>query len=172
MGGEEAISFPLAADIAAIVPFDSLDTAFVMWRDFVESPDELYRDTHCWVFTPASCELVLTDLRFLGLTALEIVELTATKGHEFYVHLKKASDPAGDRGRQDREQFYADRRGLLLRVSREGSPPSVTGGQLQRIIEEQRRQLAELEGRIAREGVAAPFRRLARIGRRLLGRWI
>ncbi|MCX5864976.1 MAG: methyltransferase domain-containing protein [Deltaproteobacteria bacterium] len=174
MNGEEAISFPLAEDMSSILPFDSLHTAFAMWQDFVGNPDELYRDTHCWVFTPASCELILADLRFLGLIAFEIVDVTATSGNEFYVHLQKASGLANDWGRQDQAQFYTDRRDLIRRAYSEASFPPATGKQLQQTIAEQWRRIAELEGRVSlmdpllhNGTVATPVRVLMRMVYRL-----
>lgn len=72
-----------------------------------------YRDTHCNVFFPESLELMLRDLRHLGLIELEVIEVSPTRGLEFFVHLRKPRTP------QDIPDtaFYARRKELLIAVS-------------------------------------------------------
>lgn len=48
-----------------------------------------YLDIHHYVFTPASFELLISDLRNLGLLDLEIVHKYPTLGNEFLVTLQK-----------------------------------------------------------------------------------
>lgn len=48
-----------------------------------------YRDIHHYVFTPASFELLIADLRMLGLLNMEIIEKMETKGNEFLITMKK-----------------------------------------------------------------------------------
>lgn len=48
-----------------------------------------YRDIHHYVFTPSSFELLISDLRMLGLLDMEIVEKYETRGNEFLVTMKK-----------------------------------------------------------------------------------
>lgn len=66
-----------------------------------------YVDTHCNVFFPASLELMLLDLRTLGLIGLEIVEITKTRSMEFYVHLRKGNPALAD-------HVYAEKRQSLM----------------------------------------------------------
>ena len=73
-----------------------------------------YRDVHCSVFFPELLELLLCDLRYMGLIDLELVEITKTKGLEFFVHLRKA----GGMPVCDEDEFYARRDILLMKVSR------------------------------------------------------
>ena len=82
--------------------------AYATWRDWIDRGDDQYHDVHCWTFTPASLELMLTELALLGLLNLDIVEVTAPSGFEFYVHLRKPlADPPDRTG-------LAERRRLLL----------------------------------------------------------
>ena len=43
---------------------------------------------HCWRFTPASFNLILTELRLLDLVELEVACWFPTEGCEFYVTLR------------------------------------------------------------------------------------
>ena len=81
-----------------------------------QADDTTYRDTHCWAFTPESCALILHDLRYLGLLALDVADVSATHGNEFYVHLRKPERPATI----DDRAFY-DARARYLRAGRPGS---------------------------------------------------
>lgn len=72
-----------------------------------------YRDAHCSVFFPESLELLLSDLRRLGMIDLELVEITRTHGLEFFVHLRNSPGP----GDVDDERFYSRRTELLTKVS-------------------------------------------------------
>jgi hypothetical protein len=74
----------------------------------------VYRDVHCSVLFPALLELLLRDLRKLGLMDLELIEITKTKGLEFFCHLRKADE----KSTYDDEEFYDRRDILLMEVSR------------------------------------------------------
>ena len=67
-----------------------------------------YVDTHRWMFTPSSFELLIHDLAALGHHGLGIVESSTAGGHEFFVTLGRDVPP--------RE---IDRLGLLLRIEAE-----------------------------------------------------
>lgn len=71
-----------------------------------------YHDAHCTVFFPETAELMLRDLRFLGLIDLEIIEITPTRGNEFVIHLRKPEVPS----RPSDDEFYALRDRLLARI--------------------------------------------------------
>lgn len=72
-----------------------------------------YRDSHCNVLFPETLELMLRDLRALGLIRLDVVAISQPFGHEFFVHLRKgdgapvAMDAA----------FYDARQALLRRIA-------------------------------------------------------
>ncbi|MGA3086480.1 MAG: methyltransferase domain-containing protein, partial [Thermodesulfobacteriota bacterium] len=119
--GDESISFPIETDPASVVPFHSLQKAFLMWQEFIDNPDDTYRDTHCWVFTPASCELILSDLSFLGLIALEVFYISSGQ-NEFFVHLKKKPAKVDVRSTEQQEHFYTNRQRLMLRTYTESRP--------------------------------------------------
>ncbi len=57
--------------------------------DWPERDGEDYRDAHCSVMTPASFELLLIEAQALGLLDLEIEEIRAAEGVEFYVRLRR-----------------------------------------------------------------------------------
>lgn len=53
-----------------------------------------YEDAHCSMVFGELFELLLRDLAFLGLVDLDIVAVTETRGHEFFVHLRKTAPGA------------------------------------------------------------------------------
>lgn len=53
-----------------------------------------YVDIHHYVFTPASFELLIYDLRILGLIDMEITHMWNTRGNEFIVTLRKEEQKA------------------------------------------------------------------------------
>ncbi len=55
-----------------------------------DGPDAPYTDCHAWFFTPASFELLVLDLRAMGLLALEIDYLSPPLGSEFITVLRPA----------------------------------------------------------------------------------
>lgn len=72
-----------------------------------------YRDSHCNVFFPETLELMLRDLRALGLIKLDVVEITQPFGHEFFIHLRKGDGEPVAMG----EAFYDRRQQLLRRIA-------------------------------------------------------
>lgn len=100
-------------DPAGFEPDRNLVQAYADYVAATDAPGD-YRDTHCNVFFPESLELMLRDLRHLGLIGLDVIEVSQTRGLEFFVHLRKPETP------QDipDEAFYARRKELLVAVSR------------------------------------------------------
>jgi hypothetical protein len=78
----------------------------------IESPNSDYIDCHCSILFSETLELMLRDLIRLGLLELEIVDITNTNFHEFYVHLTK-SQPV----QLSSEDFYFHRKQLLERIA-------------------------------------------------------
>jgi predicted SAM-dependent methyltransferase len=79
-----------------------------------------YKDTHCSVFFPETLELMLRDLRYLGLLELDVVEISPTIGFEFFIHLRKPTNLAS----VSDGPFYERRDALLPVVSANiGSAP-------------------------------------------------
>jgi SAM-dependent methyltransferase len=112
--GGESITFELDDDPSNVTPLEKLEEAFAAWKGFLAHPDREYRDAHCWVFTPASLELILRDLEFLGLIRPATIEVSSTIGHEFYTYLRSGPPPGP--GTRDRRAFYERRRQILHRV--------------------------------------------------------
>jgi len=86
------------------------------YADFLErrAGSSSYRDSHVSVFFPQTLELMLRDLRYLGLINLDIIEVMPTTGLEFFVHLRKAEAPVIEAD----AAFYDRRDTLLVDISR------------------------------------------------------
>lgn len=80
----------------------------------VRAPGD-YTDAHCSVMFGASFELMVRDLRHLGLIDLEVMEIGPTRGLEFIVHLRKPAD--NEAVNETEEAFYSKRLGLLREVN-------------------------------------------------------
>ncbi len=78
---------------------------------------EEYIDIHRWVFTPASLELLIRDLRALGYTNMDIVEITPTDSFEFFARL--AVRPRTGAAAEDDTVDSAERWRLLQQIERE-----------------------------------------------------
>lgn len=103
-------------------PLETLDTAYSDWRTARDANgDAPYRDCHCWAFSPASFELLISDLQFLGLTRLRVEEVAGPSGCEFYVHLTVPQASAS--ATEDRSEFYRRRSELLKRHALDQSLP-------------------------------------------------
>lgn len=90
-----------------------LESAYKQYQSSYDSK-EPYRDVHVSVLFPELLELLLWDLRKIGLINLEPIEMTKTNGLEFFVHLRKTDEKLSC----DDEEFYARRDILLNKVSR------------------------------------------------------
>jgi SAM-dependent methyltransferase len=62
---------------------------YASWLQRRAADETAYEDVHCWTFTPSSLELILVELRILGLIDLDIIAITEPYGCEFIVHLRK-----------------------------------------------------------------------------------
>jgi len=93
------------------VPVKDLRKAYARYKSELEAPGP-YRDAHCHVVFGESFELMVRDLRHLGLVDLELIEVTPTAGIEFFAYLRKPLDPATSQ--EDEAAFY-DRRLELMR---------------------------------------------------------
>lgn len=118
--GKQLGSFELARDPAPVEPLQMLSEAFKTYQAAEASPDQNYHDVHCWAFTPSSLELMLRELNFLGLTTLQLQEVTGTYGCEFFLRLRNSetlSPPSP-------QVFYERRRELLHRINDEAAANS------------------------------------------------
>ena len=114
--GEEIV-FPFETDPREIVPYGGWTRELDDWQERIQTGDDSYKDAHCWVFTPASFELIMLDLGLLGLTKLRVDEIQPANG-EFFVHLRNSSSVEG---RIDVEAAFERRKQLLLQISDEAS---------------------------------------------------
>jgi SAM-dependent methyltransferase len=164
-GAQRAVGFSLTDDPAEITPAETLAEAFAEWSRLRARPDNDYRDAHCWTFTPASFELILRDLDFLQLTCWSVLEISESRGNEFYVHLRNSAAGATTNG--SARDFYDQRRRLLHRVNDEASENCLRDqDKLGRIHEAERRAM-ELENAVERMRssmswrITAPLRRIS-----------
>lgn len=96
----------------------SLSGDFEQWKNLLNEkniPPDIYADTHCFVFTPASFFLIINDLRFLRLSSFEIISMEPTGGAEFFVHMRNKDLNA----QIDEERFYDSRQMLLHAINDE-----------------------------------------------------
>ena len=150
--GAILLSFFLPDDPACIAPTKTLRETFNWWKTYLANPDTTYYDTHCSTFTPASFELLMRDLAFLGLTQLQLRDIVPeTNAHEFYVHLQRPEMNATDT-EFDLDSFYEKRRSLLHRINSEAGANSIETfrmkSELKRAlsrIDEQQMELAAVE---------------------------
>lgn len=165
VGEQRLIGFSLANDPAQIIPAEALREAFDQWERFEARPDAAYRDAHCWTFTPASFELLLSDLAFLGLVAFELIEVSETRGNEFHAHLRNRPPGAEP---VPASAFYERRRRLLHRVNDEAWINSARAFEMTRERQSAARRIGELEDRLAAAAarIAHLEAALARLGAR------
>ena len=113
---------PLLAIIPT--PEENVESAYADWRSSMQDgaiPE--YIDIHCSAFTPASLELMLADLRFLGLIHFETLEISRPNGCEFYVHLRHSG---GGCAVDDPVAHYRERARIMRRAATEaGQNPSI-----------------------------------------------
>src|SRR5262249_34448711 len=97
-------------------PDRNLEVFYRDWCTMVETKSDVYRDTHCWVFTPAVFSLLIEDLRHVGLLDLELLEVYGQNNHEFFVHMRKPGKPATN---EDQSMFYERRAKIMREMVRE-----------------------------------------------------
>jgi SAM-dependent methyltransferase len=114
--GSEHLHFVDAGENATPILANALPTLLGRWQARLAGTAPDYRDVHCWTLTPASFAAILTDLRLLGLSDLEVREISPTNGIEFYAHLIKPVVPA-PASEQERVAAYT----ALLHESRAGA---------------------------------------------------
>jgi SAM-dependent methyltransferase len=96
---------------------------------YLEPDDSNYQDTHCTIMTPASLELLLSEIRYLGLVNFTIEDIKQTDRFEFYVQLRFS----GPTPKPSAEEFQRERAKLLRRVLGDYVPqvaPGITARQI------------------------------------------
>lgn len=101
-----------SSDPDRFVPDRSLNKAYELYRTQLQ-PDPVYVDVHCTVSFGATFELMVRDLAQLGLLDLEVVDVTETLAHEYFVHLRKTTAAA-----IPEEAYYQQRDALMKQIDR------------------------------------------------------
>ncbi|WP_442755017.1 class I SAM-dependent methyltransferase [Methylocystis sp. JAN1] len=107
-----------------------------------------YIDAHCWIFVPASFELVVLELAALGLLDLRVERTEISEATEFYAWLRRGRVEYQPEQVQEMRRLLLDR--LIIELAEqsrqiEGSPLA--------IAEE---RIRTLEAQLAREGGGLP----------------
>ena len=126
--------FSLDDDPSGILSMRTLREAYQHWAIVERDNLDVYVDTHCWVFTPSSLELVLSDLSFLGMTSLEVLEVSPSIDGEIFVDLRKSTHSKQE-SPEEVEAFYQKRARLLLAIKDEQAENSPLVKGLQAEIE-------------------------------------
>jgi SAM-dependent methyltransferase len=110
------VSPATAINIANPAEFKLTSDLRETYATFVQTLDQPgpYRDAHCTVMFPETLELMLRDLRYIGLIDLEIIEVSQTQGIEFFVHLRK---PVSKVSAVDKAEHLAVRQALVERIN-------------------------------------------------------
>ena len=94
IAGVDRIGWSLTSDPSGIRVIGDLEAAFSSALSELEGNKNGYTDAHCWVFTPASFEAIISDLQVLGLLRMRLKRVVGPNGHEFYAHLvNEAPEP-------------------------------------------------------------------------------
>lgn len=86
LGGFKAPGFRVGEDRKLVTLLGDLRESYAVYSQ--SRADDSYQDSHCTVMTPASLELLLSDIRHLGLASFRIEEISTPNHHEFYVKLR------------------------------------------------------------------------------------
>jgi hypothetical protein len=123
----------MPGDTGTPEPASNLSSAYARWQESLRTGAVKYVDAHCSAFTPASLELMMADLRHLGLTGLQPLEISQPNGCEFYVHLGFADTVA-----EDAPAFHRRRAEIMKRAADELVDWSVPRGRFADIRSQQR----------------------------------
>jgi SAM-dependent methyltransferase len=113
--GVDRSAWSIPSDPSQIRVVGNLETAFARARLQRTAPSA-YPDAHCWVFTPASFEWIITELQAVGLVKMKINKIVGLNGYEFYAHL--VNEPPELPSSASPE--FAHRRSDLLHCARPG----------------------------------------------------
>ena len=162
----------------------TLDTAYRLYRDYEDGGRRDYVDVHAWVFTPASFELLMLELRLLGLIDWEVESCQTTAPHEFVVLLRRPMQ-----ARAAAAELHEQRHRLLQRIAHEvahtiGGHPAAAAAdlrqpaqepghaQLLQQLQQLGREMAALREELAEmRGTQRDLQRLVDLLRRVRARW-
>lgn len=145
---DTSVTFTLKHNPARVLPDRQIRQAFDFWRSHAADSEPIYLDVHCSIFTPASFEQLISDLRFLELIQLELIEISETEAYEFFVHFRR---PTTATTPSQPDDFYEKRASLLHRVNSEEGVNSVEAyrmrselEQAKSKIDQQQREMEEI----------------------------
>jgi SAM-dependent methyltransferase len=84
--GADRTGWSLTCDPSSIRVVGNLEVAMSHARLQLGGRADLDIDVHCWAFTPASFELIISELQTLGLLDMRLKKVVGPNGHEFYAH--------------------------------------------------------------------------------------
>jgi len=90
-----------------------------------ESQSPQYHDAHCWFFTPSSFQLVMLELKFLGLIDLDVAHCEINPGAEFMCQLQRSGPPIDDIDLKREELFRGTLRELAERPISDPVPRTI-----------------------------------------------
>lgn len=152
-GKARSLRFHLGVVPGNVLPAHDLVDAYGVYRS-EQSPE--YVDAHCTVMTPASLQLLLTEVRQLGLARYSIEHVSTVSGCEFFCRLRfDGTGPMSDPARFSRERSL-----LMQQVTGEYIPQTVPGLSARLTNLKRRVVLATMD----------TSRAVRRLGRRLRGR--
>lgn len=105
---------PYSEETKLFIPVRNLKSSYETYLSDIETPGS-YRDTHCSVVFGHSFELMVRDLKYLGLIDLEVIEVSPTKGIEFFAHLRKPDGAANESASANNEDVFFTKRMELMR---------------------------------------------------------
>jgi SAM-dependent methyltransferase len=143
--GQTSVTFTISHDPASVVPAECLQEAFDGWKAHSAVQEPGYIDVHCSIFTPASFELLISDLLFLKLVHLQLIEAPETKSFEFFAHLQR---PVTVTAAPERVRFYQERASLLHRLNSEAGVNSIEAFRMRSELERALHKITEQEKQI------------------------
>ena len=90
---------------------NSLTAAKQVFDEHSEDVGSPYQDYHCWIFTPASFQLLVKELAYLGAIDFRVFQPFPTEGCEFFCSLRRGRGPILDEAALEEERL-----GLLMQV--------------------------------------------------------
>lgn len=98
----------IEGDDARISFTGRLSDAWASYRSRLSNPPQEYQDAHAWYFTPATFQLLMLELGYLGLTDYAPASIKPNIGSEFVVQMRRGVRPI--------EPVELDRRRLELAI--------------------------------------------------------
>lgn len=142
INGDTSLIFTLSHDPASVFPIETLQEAFDYWKSHSTVQEATYVDAHCSTFTPATFELLISDLLFLQLVHLQLISIRKTEFHEFFVHLQRSATPTSAAA-LDSGSFYKRRANLLHRANNEAAANSIETFQMRSQLDNALHRIAD-----------------------------